>query len=392
MPSPTVAAATRPPQAEAGPSGAAGVKLTCRGLWKIFGEGGRRFLERHGGAPTSEQLAAGGLIGAVRDAGLEIHDGEVFVIMGLSGSGKSTFVRCLSRLIEPTAGELIFEGRDLLAASERELTEIRRHKMGMVFQHFALLPHLTVLGNVAFPLEVQGVGRAAREARALEVIELVGLKGRESYFPRELSGGQQQRVGIARSLAVEPEIWFLDEPFSALDPLIRREMQDEFLRLQRVLRKTIVFITHDFDEAIRLADRIAIMKDGRIVQIGRPEDLVTSPATQYVAEFTRDVSRAKVLSVRSVMSAVPESAGPESAGPESDGSGAAGGELAGELPAAARIGEVARRVLRAERPFAVVDEAGRVVGRLEPGQVLEVLAPGEAAPGPGGEGGVKAAQ
>ena len=341
----------------------AGVKLTCRGLWKVFGDGGRRFLERHGGRPSVEQLAAAGLIGAVRDASLEVHDGEVFVIMGLSGSGKSTIVRCLSRLVEPTAGELLFEGEDLLAAGEDRLIELRRHKMGMVFQHFALLPHLSVLGNVAFPLEVQGVPRARREARALEMIELVGLKGREGYFPRELSGGQQQRVGIARSLAVEPDIWFLDEPFSALDPLIRREMQDEFLRLQRVLHKTIVFITHDFDEAIRLADRVAIMKDGAIVQVGTPEQLVVSPADAYVAEFTRDVTRAKVLTVASVMAPA----------------AAPGRALAGELPAAARVGEIARRALADERPFAVVDAAGRVVGRLERAAVLEVLAPGDGA-------------
>ena len=193
--------------------------------------------------------------------------------MGLSGSGKSTLVRCLARLIEPTAGEVMFAGRDLLGASPHELIELRRHKMGMVFQHFALLPHLTVLDNVAFPLEIQGVARKEREARAREMTTLVGLKGREHNLPHELSGGQQQRVGIARSLAIDPDIWFLDEPFSALDPLIRREMQNEFLRLQSVLQKTIVFITHDFDEAIRLADRIAIMQDGRIVQIGTPEEL-----------------------------------------------------------------------------------------------------------------------
>ena len=211
----------------------------------------------------------------------------------------------MSRLIEPTAGRILFEGEDLLEATPQHLIEIRRHKMGMVFQHFALLPHLTVLGNVAFPLEVQGVERARRERRALEVIELVGLKGRERYYPRELSGGQQQRVGIARSLAVEPEIWLLDEPFSALDPLIRREMQDEFLRLQSVLHKTIAFITHDFDEAVRLADRIAIMQDGAIIQIGTPEELATAPATAYVAEFTREIPRAKVLSVRSIMMPAP---------------------------------------------------------------------------------------
>ena len=220
--------------------------------------------------------------------------------MGLSGSGKSTLVRCLARLIEPSAGEVMFAGRDLLSATPHELIELRRHKMGMVFQHFALLPHLTVLDNVAFPLEIQGVARKEREARAREMTTLVGLKGREHNLPHELSGGQQQRVGIARSLATDPDIWFLDEPFSALDPLIRREMQNEFLRLQSVLQKTIVFITHDFDEAIRLADRIAIMQDGRIVQIGTPEDLILSPADGYVAEFTREAPRARILSARAI--------------------------------------------------------------------------------------------
>ena len=227
-------------------------KLACKGVWKLFGPDARRFLERHGYQPSAEQIAEAGLIGAVQDVTFEIADGEIFIIMGLSGSGKSTLVRCMSRLIEPTACEALFDGQDLIKTPEKELIELRRHKMGMVFQHFALLPHLTVLHNVAFPLEIQGVDRRTREQRAREVIELVGLGGREQYYPRELSGGQQQRVGIARSLSVEPDVWFLDEPFSALDPLIRREMQDEFLRLQNLLRKTIVFITHDFDEAIRL--------------------------------------------------------------------------------------------------------------------------------------------
>jgi glycine betaine/proline transport system ATP-binding protein len=332
------------------------VNLACEGVWKIFGPNAETFLARHDGAPSLEDLAAGGMICAVRQADLEIQRGEIFVIMGLSGSGKSTLVRCMSRLIEPTAGKVIFEGQNLLAASEREMIELRRHKMGMVFQHFALLPHLTVLGNVAFPLEVQGVPRTQREARALEVIELVGLTGRESYYPRELSGGQQQRVGIARSLAVEPEVWFLDEPFSALDPLIRREMQDEFLRLQNVLRKTIVFITHDFDEAIRLADRIAIMKDGAIIQIGTPEELVIRPATDYVAEFTRDVSHAKVLTARSVMVTA---------------SGI--GHVAGSIAATTRIEALAARVINADKPFAVTDEDGRPIGYLTRQAVLEVL-------------------
>ena len=331
------------------------VKLACERVWKLFGPEPERFLRTHPSPPGPEQLAAAGLIGAVRDASLEIRTGEIFVIMGLSGSGKSTLVRCMSRLIEPTTGRILFEGEDLLTVSEPRLIEIRRHKMGMVFQHFALLPHLTVLGNVAFPLEVQGVDRAQRQRRALEMIGLVGLKGRENYYPRELSGGQQQRVGIARSLAVEPEIWFLDEPFSALDPLIRREMQDEFLRLQNVLKKTIAFITHDFDEAIRVADRIAIMQDGAIIQIGTPEELATAPATSYVAEFTREIPRAKVLSVGAIMTPT-----------VADG-------FAGEVAAATKIEAIARRVIDAGQPFAVTDEQGALIGQLEPRAVLDVL-------------------
>jgi glycine betaine/proline transport system ATP-binding protein len=331
-------------------------KLACRGVWKLFGAGADRLKPGADGFDP-DSLAASGAVIAVRDASFEIGEGEIFVIMGLSGSGKSTLVRCLSRLIEPSRGEVLLDGRNLLAASEREMIEIRRHKMGMVFQHFALLPHLTVLGNVAFPLAIQGVPREKREARAREVIELVGLKGREHHYPRELSGGQQQRVGIARSLAVEPEIWFLDEPFSALDPLIRREMQDEFLRLQRLLHKTIAFITHDFDEAIRLADRIAIMKDGAIVQIGTPEEVVTRPATPYVAEFTREVPRAKVLSVGAVMGPI-------------DGAT----DFAGELPVKAKIAEVAPAVLARRGPFLVVTEEGERVGTLTAERVIAVLA------------------
>jgi len=338
------------------------VKLACEKVWKVFGPNAEAILARCGGKADDAQLAEAGLIGAVRDADLDIYQGEIFVIMGLSGSGKSTLVRCMSRLIEPTAGRVLFEGQDLLAASEKEMIEIRRHRMGMVFQHFALLPHLSVLGNVAFPLEVQGVARAAREKRALEIIELVGLQGREAYYPRELSGGQQQRVGIARSLAVEPEIWFLDEPFSAPDPLIRREMQDEFLRLQSMLHKTIVFITHDFDEAIRLADRIAIMKDGAIIQIGTPEDLVVNPATDYVVEFTLDVPRAKVLTAGSVMIAL------DGAPSES--------QIAGRVLAGDRIEVLAAEGIAAEAPFLVVDESGAALGLLTREAVLQVLVGG----------------
>ncbi|HEA68992.1 MAG TPA: glycine betaine/L-proline ABC transporter ATP-binding protein [Desulfobacterales bacterium] len=330
--------------------------IICKNVWKVFGHNAGRFLSAHGSKPSDEELTAAGLIGAVRDVTLEVGQGEIFVIMGLSGSGKSTLVRCMSRLIEPTAGAVIFEGQDLLKMPEKDLIEIRRHKMGMVFQHFALLPHLTVLGNVAFPLEVQGVDRATREARAFEMIELVGLKGRENYYPRELSGGQQQRVGIARSLAVKPEIWLLDEPFSALDPLIRREMQDEFLNLQNVLHKTIVFITHDFNEAIRLADRIAIMKDGGIIQIGTPEDLVTSPATDHVADFTRDIPRPKVLSARSVMTPADVQI-----------------TFAGSVPADTKIEDLAAGIVDQKHPFAVTDGEGKIIGQITREAILKVL-------------------
>jgi glycine betaine/proline transport system ATP-binding protein len=327
------------------------VKLACRGLWKLFGPGAERFL---GALPDAKALAAG-LIAAVRDASLDIHAGEIFVIMGLSGSGKSTLVRCLSRLVEPTAGQVLFDGRDILAMGEAELIEVRRHKFGMVFQNFALLPHRDVLGNVAFPLEIQGVPRDERERRARQVIALVGLEGRERHFPRELSGGQQQRVGIARSLAVEPELWFLDEPFSALDPLIRRELQGEFLRLQSVLHKTILFITHDFDEAIRVADRIAIMQDGAIIQVGTAEELVTAPATPYVAEFTREVARAKVLSARRVMRPAGDIA-----------------KLVGSVAAEAKIAAIAGQVMDASRAVAVVED-GRVIGALGRDEVIAAL-------------------
>ncbi len=277
------------------------IKFSCKNLWKLFGEKTEEFLKNNNYNPTATQLQKSNIIGAVQNATIDILEGEIFVIMGLSGSGKSTLVRCLSRLIESTYGQIYFENSDLRKMSNKELIDLRRHKMGMVFQNFALLPHMTIIGNVMFPLEIQGAKSEDAKNKALKVIELVGLKGRENYFPKELSGGQQQRVGIARSLAVDPEVWFLDEPFSALDPLIRKEMQDEFLRLQNLLHKTIIFITHDFDEAIKLADRIAIMKDGLIIQIGTPEQLVINPATSYVKEFTNDILRSKVLTASSIM-------------------------------------------------------------------------------------------
>ena len=282
------------------------IKLSCRNLWKVYGSAPERFFPHGSGgvgdpATLASTIRESGHIVAACDVSFDVRIGEIFVIMGLSGSGKSTVVRCLSRLVEPTCGEVRLDGKDLLQASPRELIDIRRHKMGMVFQSFGLLPHLNVLDNVAFPLRLQGIAEAERRQRAHKMIELVGLSGREGAFPRELSGGQQQRVGIARSLAVDPELWFLDEPFSALDPLIRRQMQDEFLRLQQMLHKSIVFITHDFLEALRIADRMAIMRDGRIVQMGAPAELVLNPADSYVAEFTSEVPRARVLTAADVI-------------------------------------------------------------------------------------------
>ena len=275
--------------------------------------------------------------------------------MGLSGSGKSTLLRCMSKLIQPTDGQVFFEGKDLLKASDKELIEIRRHKMGMVFQHFALLPHRTVLQNVAFPLEVQGIEPIKREDRAKEVIKLVGLEGREKYYPRELSGGQQQRVGLARSLAVGPDVWFLDEPFSALDPLIRKEMQNEFLRLQNMLKKTIVFITHDFDEAIRLADRIAIMYEGLIVQVGTPEELITKPATDYVAEFTKDIPRSKLLNAESVMNNKDKKL------------------YDNTVNCKEKIEKIASKVLKSEGSYSVIDENKKVIGSLSKKEIIKAL-------------------
>ena len=283
------------------------VKLACRNVWKVYNGRDPKFYFNAKGDDTSdpatlaEQMRNEGAIPAAVDVSFDVHSGEIFVIMGLSGSGKSTIVRCLSRLVEPSHGEILLDGEDLLKKSRKQLIDIRRHKMGMVFQSFGLLPHLTVAENIAFPLRLQGLSPKEQHERAARVIELVGLEGREMSFPRQLSGGQQQRVGIARSLAVEPELWFLDEPFSALDPLIRRQMQDEFLRIQSTLKKSIVFITHDFLEALRIADRMMIMRDGMVVQVGTPAELIVNPADDYVAEFTRDVPLIRVLLAGDIM-------------------------------------------------------------------------------------------
>lgn len=279
--------------------------IEVEGLWQVFGAHAQEALREHRGAgdhhAIADQLKAKGLIPAVREANFKVNAGELFVIMGLSGSGKSTLIRCISRLIEPTAGAVRIDGEDILQANEKRLIELRRHKLGMVFQHFGLFPHMTVTDNVAFPLKMQGAGRSERRNRALEVLKMVGLEGREDSYPRQLSGGQRQRVGIARSLAVNPDIWFLDEPFSALDPLIRRQLQDEFLNIQATLRKSIVFITHDIAEALKLADRIAIMRDGEIVQIGTPTQIVLNPVDDYVREFARDIPKGRHMTLGEVM-------------------------------------------------------------------------------------------
>ena len=331
------------------------IKISCKNIWKLYGENPEKFLAANDYNPSTNLIKSEKYIPAVRDANIDVMTGEILVIMGLSGSGKSTLLRCMSKLIEPTYGQVFFEGKDLIKATQKELIEIRRHKMGMVFQHFALLPHRTVLQNVAFPLEVQGIDRDKRESRAEDVIKLVGLEGREKYYPRELSGGQQQRVGLARSLAVEPDVWFLDEPFSALDPLIRKEMQNEFLRLQSMLQKTIVFITHDFDEAIRLADRIVIMNEGNIVQVGNAEELITNPANDYVAEFTKDIPRAKLLSVGSIMNKQKVE----------------GAEI--KVSQQAKVSEIAKEILMNNAPASVTDDNSNVVGSITKQDIVNVL-------------------
>ncbi|HEY50373.1 MAG TPA: glycine betaine/L-proline ABC transporter ATP-binding protein [Dehalococcoidia bacterium] len=277
-------------------------KISCRNVWKIFGPDPQSALSLIKDGMTKEKvLEETGHVIAVRDVSFDVNEGEVFVIMGLSGSGKSTIVRCLNRLIEPTKGQILVDDIDLATMDEDALREARRHKISMVFQHFALFPHRTVLDNVAYGLEVQGMHKAERRKKAMDVLDLVGLKGWETNYPHELSGGMQQRVGLARALAVDPEILLMDEAFSALDPLIRRQMQDEFLNLITEVHKTIVFITHDLSEALKMGERIAIMKDGEIVQVGTPEEIVVVPADEYVEEFVRDVPRSKVVPVRNIM-------------------------------------------------------------------------------------------
>ena len=331
--------------------------IQCDAVYKIFGPNAKKMLQSSNGNVDAKVFQEAGCIVGVNNASFQVQEGDLLVVMGLSGSGKSTLLRCTSRLTDATSGKIYIDGEDLLAMSNKKLIELRRNKMGMVFQSFALLPHKTVLENIAFPLQVKGSSTQDSIKRAKDMVDLVGLDGRENYFPRELSGGQQQRVGIARSLAVEPDIWFLDEPFSALDPLIRKEMQDEFMRLQGVLNKTILFVTHDFDEALRLADRIAIMKDGIIEQLDTPANIVLNPATEYVRKFTEEVPREKVLRIESVMDPVDTS------------------EVLSDLKVSkdAIIETVAEAVLGQEKPVAVIDADNQVVGAVHASKVIHVL-------------------
>lgn len=283
-------------------SGSATPTLAVRDLWKIFGAAEHKIL----GTPDAElsrdalRKKTGATVG-LREVTFDVRPGEVCVVMGLSGSGKSTLVRCMTRLIEPTAGEVLLDGEDIVKASPEKLRELRRRRFSMVFQHFGLLPHRRVIENVAFGLEIRGETRAVREEKAGQMIDLVGLTGHADSFPDQLSGGMQQRVGLARALAVDPEVMFFDEPFSALDPLIRRDMQNEVLRLHHEVGKTMVFITHDLAEALKLGDHIVIMRDGKVVQIGRPEEVVGAPADEYVADFVSDVPKSHVLTLRWIM-------------------------------------------------------------------------------------------
>ena len=323
--------------------------IAASGVWKIFGANAEQVLDTHDRSKSRDEIQEEtGHVVAVKDVDFEVRRGECFVVMGLSGSGKSTLLRTLTRLIEPTGGSITIDGHDVRDLSQRELRDLRRSKVAMVFLHFGLFPHRSVIDNIAYGLEVRGMGKVKRTEKAEEILDLVGLGGWGERFPRELSGGMQQRVGLARAMAMDPEILFFDEPFSALDPLIRREMQDELLDLQAKLQKTMVFITHDFLEAIKMGDHIAIMKDGEIVQIGTPEEIVAAPVDDYVRDFTEDVPRYKVLSVGKVMR------------PASKGLSAKGGVRSG-----AKIESAINQVADTDSPVAVLDEAQEIVGEID---------------------------
>ena len=332
--------------------------IRVRGLWKIFGPRAERVVGTpDADLPRRELHAKTGCVAAVRDVSLDVWPGEVFVVMGLSGSGKSTLVRTLIRLIEPTAGEIEIDGRNVTGASPAELRQLRRHTSSMVFQHFGLLAHRRVLDNAAFGLEVQGMPKAERLAKAAEVLRLVGLEDAADQFPDQLSGGMQQRVGLARAFAIDPKVMLYDEPFSALDPLIRRDMQDEVCRLQLETGKTMVFITHDLPEALRLGDRIAIMRDGRFVQVGTPEEVVGSPADEYVENFVRDVPRSHVLTLRWIMRPLE---------PDDPLDGV-------RLPVATKVKNAVPILASGDRPVLAVEE-DRIVGVVDRYAVLQAIA------------------
>jgi len=343
----------------------ASAKVVCNGIWKIFGTNSAEDLRlvRDGLTRSQIQEQTGGVL-AVKDVSFEIQSGETFVVMGLSGSGKSTLVRCVSRLIEPTAGEVFIDGQDITQLSENDLRELRRYRMAMVFQHFGLFPHMNVIENVAYGLEVRGIPSAQRLARAAEMIDLVGLGGWEQNYPRELSGGMQQRVGLARALAVDPEILIFDEPFSALDPLIRRGMQDELLRLQDRLHKTMIFITHDFSEAIRLGDHIAVMKDGEIEQIDTPENIVTNPANEYIRNFAEEIPLYKIITARKVMRA-PASAQTIEALQQGQTAVRADDKLVDLIDLAAA----------SDQPLPVVDAQNNVIGEIDKSAFILAMKP-----------------
>ncbi len=334
-----------------------GPVVEARDVWKIFGPHPERLRGSDDlNLPRAELFAKTGCTIASRDISFDVARGEVFVIMGLSGSGKSTLVRCITRLIEPTSGAISICGQDILGADARTLRQLRRTKVAMVFQHFGLFPHRTVIDNAAYGLEVQRVPKQVRHERAREILGIVGLEGVEASYPDQLSGGMQQRVGLARALAVDPEVLIFDEAFSALDPLIRREMQDEVLRLQARLRKTVVFVTHDLDEALKIGDRIAIMKDGRFVQVGAPAEIVGAPADEYVTEFVRDVPRGKVLTAAFALQ-----------------------PHAGETPESvvshdARLGELLPVIFGVQGPIGVVGSNEELVGILDRRMVVHILA------------------
>uniref|UniRef100_A8LVQ0 Glycine betaine/L-proline ABC transporter, ATPase subunit n=2 Tax=Salinispora arenicola TaxID=168697 RepID=A8LVQ0_SALAI len=333
--------------------------VSVRNLWKVFGPNADQVPKSAelGALSRRELLERARCTAAVREVSFDVAPGEVFVVMGLSGSGKSTLVRCLTRLIEPTAGEVVFEGEDILRADKRRLRELRRHKFSMVFQHFGLLPYRTVVDNVGYGLEIRGAGRAERTRRATEVIELVGLDGYEHAYPDQLSGGMQQRVGLARALAGDPDVLFFDEPFSALDPLIRRDMQNEVIRLHRQVGKTMVFITHDLSEALKLGDRILLMRDGNVVQSGTGDELVGAPADDYVRDFVQEVPRADVLTLRWIMR-------PRRDTDQLDGP---------ELGPGVIVRDAVRTVLAADRPVRVV-ENGELLGVVGAEEVLDIVA------------------